>query len=54
MRIGRIIITPTILVLSVAGTALSGSGMVVAAGHASSAHVVAASTSTTSSYFYHG
>ena len=42
MRIRRVLITPAILALGVAGSLLTGSAMPVAAGHVASVHVQAA------------
>lgn len=54
MRIGRAILIPVILVLGVAGPALSGSGISVAAGHAPSAHVLVSASPATSNVHYNG
>jgi hypothetical protein len=51
MRIGRTIIIPAILALGVAGSALSGSAMSTASGHAPTAHVLAAGA--TPGIYYH-
>jgi hypothetical protein len=53
MRVGRAIIIPAILALGVAGSALSGAGIAVAAGHAPSAHVQAVAASAAPATFYH-
>ena len=46
MRIRRALIIPAILALGVAGSALSGSAMAVATGHASGVHVQAAAVAS--------
>ena len=53
MRIGRAIVIPAVLALSVAGSVLSGSVMPAAAGHAPSVHVQAAGSSVTPTVLYH-
>jgi hypothetical protein len=53
MRIRRVLIIPAILALSVVGSALSGSAMVVAAGHAPSVHVQAPAASGHPGIYYH-
>jgi hypothetical protein len=53
MRIGRAIIIPAILALGAAGTILAGSAMPIAAGHAPSLHVQAASSSAAPNLYYH-
>ena len=53
MRIGRAILIPTILALGVVGSALSGSAMPTAVGHAVSTHVLAATASVTPDIWYH-
>lgn len=51
MRIGRTIIIPALLALGVTGSALSGSVVPAATGHAPSAHVLAVPTAPT--IWYH-
>jgi hypothetical protein len=53
MRIRRVLIIPAILALGVAGSALSGSAMAVAAGHAPSVHVQVAVASGHPNTYYH-
>lgn len=53
MRIGRTIIIPAILALGVAGSALPGSVMAAAAGHAPSTHVLAVAAPATPDILYH-
>jgi hypothetical protein len=53
MRIGRAIIIPAILALSVAGSAMVGSAMPSAAGHLANVHVVAQGAVMTPSIYYH-
>ncbi len=53
MRIGRAIIISAILALGGAGSALSGSAMTAATGHASSAHVLAEPPSAVPDMYYH-
>lgn len=52
MRIGRAIIIPAILALSVAGPVLAGTSMPSAAGQVSTVHVVAQGAMTPSIYYY--
>ncbi len=52
MRIGRTIIIPALLALGVTGSALSGSVMTAAAGHAPSANVLAAAPAIPSTYYH--
>ena len=53
MRIGRVIIIPAMLALSVAGSLLTGSAMSAAAGHDASGHVPAAAVSASPDTYYH-
>jgi hypothetical protein len=53
MRIRRVLIIPVILALGVAGSALSGSAMAMAAGHAPSVHVQATVASGHPNTYYH-
>ncbi len=53
MRIGRAIIIPAILALGAAGSILAGSAVPVAAVHAPSVHVQAATVSVNPSTLYH-
>jgi hypothetical protein len=53
MRIGRAIIIPAIVALGVAGSVLPGAQIAMAAGHAPSAHVHAAVTTSLSGVYYH-
>lgn len=53
MRIGRTIVIPALLALGVTGSALSGSVMTAAAGHAPSAHVLAVASSAAPGTYYH-
>jgi hypothetical protein len=53
MRIRRALIIPVILALGVAGSAMSGSAMAMAAGHAPSAQVQAAAASGQHKIYYH-
>ncbi len=52
MRVGRTIIIPALIALGVAGSALSVPAMATAAGHAPSAHVLAAAP-TAPTIWYH-
>lgn len=54
MRRGRTIIIRTILALGASGSILAGSAIPLAVTQASSVSVVAASSSTTPSVFFHG
>ena len=54
MRIGRVLIIPAILALSVAGSILSGSVMPAAAGHVPSVHAQAAAVYSVPNIYYHG
>ncbi len=54
MRIRRAVIIPAILALGVAGSALSGSVMFVAAGHAPSTHVHVTASSALADTYHHG
>ena len=54
MRIGRVLIIPAILALSVAGSILSGSVMPAAAVHAPGVHAQAAAVSSVPYIYYHG
>jgi len=54
MRIGRIVVIPSILALSVAGAVLTGSGISAAVTHAPSAHVQASASSAGPDVYYHG
>lgn len=53
MRIGRAIIIPAILALSVAGPVMVGSAMPSAAGQVANVHVVAQGAVMTPSIYYH-
>ena len=53
MRIGRAIIIPAILALGVAGSALPGPVIAVAAAHAPSVHVQAVAASFAPDTYYH-
>jgi hypothetical protein len=53
MRIGRTIIIPAILTLSVAGAVLAGSEISTAAVHVSSTHVQATASSANPDTLYH-
>ena len=53
MRVGRAILIPTILALSVAGSVLSGPGMAVAAGHPPTVQVHVISIDAGYNSFYH-
>lgn len=53
MRIGRTIIIPAILALSVAGSILAGSAVPIAAAHAPSAHVVSAASHPRPAVYYY-
>jgi hypothetical protein len=54
MRVGRAILIPAILALSVAGSVLSGSGMAVAAGHPPTVHVYVIGSFGVTNTYYHG
>ena len=54
MRIGRAIIVPAILALGVAGSLLTGSAMIAAAGPAPSVHVQAAAAAAHPNMVYRG
>ena len=54
MRVGRAILIPAILALSVAGSVLSGPGMAVAAGSPPTVHVYVIGSFAGYSSFYHG
>ena len=53
MRVGRAILIPTILALSVAGSVLSGSGMAVAAGQPPAVHGFVITPIGTYNTYYH-
>jgi hypothetical protein len=53
MRIGRAILIPAILALGMALPVLPGSGMSVAAGYASSSHVLVTGSSPIPGMYYH-
>jgi hypothetical protein len=53
MRIGRAIVIPAVLALSVAGSVLSSSVIPAAVGHAPSVHVQAGGSSVVPTVFYH-
>ena len=54
LRIGRAIIIPAVLALSVIGSVLSGGAMPTAAGHPASVHVQAAGSAAKTHMMYHG
>ena len=54
MRIGRAIIIPAILALSVAGSVLTGSEIALAASHTPVVQVHGLPSSVTSGVYYHG
>ncbi len=53
MRIGRTILIPAILTLSVAGSILAGSAISSASAHAPSVHVQASASVGSTDVFYH-
>jgi hypothetical protein len=54
MRVGRAILIPAILTLSVAGSVLSGTGMAVAAAHPPTVQVHVIGSFGITNTYYHG